>query len=206
MNLTDQFRHSLIKYLPDFQLTLTDDQIKQCVSHYEMLLKWNRKMSLTTVTAPDEAARFHYCESMFASQFLPTDIAIADLGSGAGFPGVPLGIINADRPVILVESHGKKAIFLKECMRLLGLKNVKVETNRFQNLDLSGMIWASRAIETLDSILGDLFGSDQPSALAIFTTDAIKEKVAEIDLSTWKTSFHPIPLSKNRQLIIAKRV
>jgi len=203
---SDQFPVSLVKYLPIFGLSLTEQQIEQCSQHYEMLLKWNRKIALTTIIDPDEAARFHYCESMFAYRFLPETTDIVDLGSGAGFPGIPLAFMNPDRAVKLVESNGKKAIFLKECVRGLDLKNTTVVTNRFQNLDLTGLVWATRAIETLEGILKDLFASPQPSSLVIFTTDAVREKMADADLSAWNIMFEPIPKSKNRQLLLANRV
>jgi len=171
-----------------------------------MLLKWNRKINLTTIIEPDEAAKLHYCESMFACKFLPEITGIVDLGSGAGFPGIPLAFMNPEREVKLVESHGKKAIFLKECVRGLDLKNTSVVTNRFQNLDLTGMVWTTRAIESLESILKDLFGKPQPVSLAVFIGEGAKEKIQELNLSDWKLAFEPIPLSKNRQLLIANRI
>ena len=206
MNPSDQFRVSLVKYLPTFRLVLSDHQIQQCVQHYEILLKWNRKMALTTITEPDEAAKLHYCESMFAYRFLSETTGIVDLGSGAGFPGIPLAFMNPERAVKLIESHGKKAIFLKECVRGLDLKNASVITNKFQNLDLTGLVWTTRAIESLESILKDLFGSSQPSALAIFTTESMRENILSLNLTGWNLAFEPIPLSKDRRLLLANRI
>jgi Predicted S-adenosylmethionine-dependent methyltransferase involved in bacterial cell division len=201
----EEFREALENYLPSFGLSLSDSQIASCVQHYEMLIKWNRTISLTTLTDPDEAARFHYCESMFANRFLRDSDAIADLGSGAGFPGIPLALVNTERPVTLVELNNKKVIFLKETARAFKLKNVTVLYNKFQNLDLVGKVWITRAIENLEIILTDLFSNPQPSGLAIFLGEGMREKIEALDLPAWNLRFVPVPLSKTRQLLLANR-
>lgn len=91
--------------------------------HYEMLLRWNEKINLTTVTELHEAAVRHYCESVFLSIYL-TEGTIIDIGSGAGFPGIPVAIMRPAWPVHLVESHQRKAVFLREATRELSNVNV----------------------------------------------------------------------------------
>ena len=200
-----QFRDALIQHSPKFGLSLTDHQIEQCGRHYELLLKWNDKINLTRITEPEESAIFHYCESMFAESFLPENIGIADLGSGSGFPGIPLSIINSARPVILVETDHRKAVFLKETFRALKSKNLFLVHNRFQNVDLTGLVWVSRALEKLEANLDLVFNNPQPQSLILFIGEEMRQKVAGFQSPDWMVDFVPIPRSKKRLLAIGKR-
>src|SRR5271166_4126763 len=94
-------------------LTLSSQQIAQLYTHYEFLERWNEKISLTSVEPGPEMVIRHYCESLFLAAHLPKDTStIADLGSGAGFPGVPLAVVRSDCRVSLIESVHRKAVFL----------------------------------------------------------------------------------------------
>ena len=108
---------------------LSDQQVSQLEAHYQLLVKWNRSLNLTTVTDLEEAVERHYCESLFLAAHLPAGaLRIADIGSGAGFPGFPVAVFRPDCSVTLVESHQRKAVFLKEASR--GLPNVRVVAKR----------------------------------------------------------------------------
>src|ERR1700722_6272713 len=86
------------------------DSIRNYIS---MLLRWNSKISLTTVVDPVDILKFHFGESLFANSGVPISFGrLADVGSGAGFPGLPLGIFLPDLEVVLIESNLKKATFL----------------------------------------------------------------------------------------------
>jgi 16S rRNA (guanine(527)-N(7))-methyltransferase RsmG len=100
-------------------------QLDLLEQHYNLLVKWNARMNLTRVTAPDEAARIHYAESLMLGQALPRGpLRIADIGSGPGFPGVPIAVFRPDSNVDLVESDQRKCVFLRESTRALA--NVRV--------------------------------------------------------------------------------
>jgi 16S rRNA (guanine(527)-N(7))-methyltransferase RsmG len=114
--------------------SLSLEQLEQLESHYERLLRWNAKLNLTRIDSVEEAAKLHYCESLLLGQKLPPGpLRIADVGSGAGFPGIPLAILRPECSVTLVESHRRKAVFLSEAVR--NLRNVKVVTDRAENLE-----------------------------------------------------------------------
>jgi 16S rRNA (guanine527-N7)-methyltransferase len=99
---------------------LTGDQLILLEQHYQLLLRWNQKMNLTRITSLVDAVRYHYCESLYLAQSLPKSaLRIVDIGSGAGFPGVPVAIYRPDCEVHLVESHQRKAVFLNEATRNL---------------------------------------------------------------------------------------
>jgi len=112
---------------------LSDSRIERLRSHYELLTRWNRVLNLTSVRAMEESVERHYCESVFAACHLPAGPAsIADVGSGAGFPGIPIAIVRPDCSVVLIESHQRKAAFLKEASR--DLANVRVVARRAEDV------------------------------------------------------------------------
>jgi 16S rRNA (guanine527-N7)-methyltransferase len=104
-------------------------------AYIPLLLHWNRKISLTTVTDPLEILRFHFGESIFAaSAFINQNGRLADVGSGAGFPGLPLKLLIPSLSVFLIESNAKRAAFLAEAVRELGIEGVEVYRGRFEEL------------------------------------------------------------------------
>jgi 16S rRNA (guanine527-N7)-methyltransferase len=106
-------------------------QLEQLEAHFNLLLAWNKRLNLTRITKVGEAVQFHYCESLFLGQKLPPGpLRVADLGSGAGFPGIPIAILRSDLQVTLIESDQRKAVFLREATR--SLPNVEVLAIRFE--------------------------------------------------------------------------
>jgi 16S rRNA (guanine527-N7)-methyltransferase len=109
-------------------------QLAQLQSHYELLLRWNRVINLTSVACPEEIIQRHFCESLFLGAHLPAGkLSVVDIGSGAGFPGLPVAILRPDCNIALVESRQRKATFLKEVSR--GLLNVQVLARRIEQID-----------------------------------------------------------------------
>jgi 16S rRNA (guanine527-N7)-methyltransferase len=108
------------------------DAIRTYVS---LLLLWNQKISLTAVVDPVEILRFHFGESVFAASSIPIENGrLADVGSGPGFPGLPLRLVVADLSVTLIESNSKKAAFLAEVVRELKLDQVEIVRQRMESL------------------------------------------------------------------------
>jgi 16S rRNA (guanine527-N7)-methyltransferase len=93
----------------------------QLVQYLELILKWNARINLTAIRTPEEIVRRHFGESLFAGAHLGPCSTLLDLGSGAGFPGVPIQLLRLDLKVTLAESQNKKAAFLHEVIRTLGL-------------------------------------------------------------------------------------
>ena len=125
---------------------LTPEQVSQLYRHYELLERWNEKISLTSMKPGDELVVRHYCESLFLGAKLPLRNAeqIVDIGSGAGFPGVPIAVLWPKCTVTLVESVQRKSVFLREATR--HLSNVRVIARRAEDFE-DGFDWlVSRAV------------------------------------------------------------
>ncbi len=156
-------------------LTLSDMQVQQLWAHYSILLRWNQKMNLTSIPAGEEMVLRHYCESLFFGAYLPAETdfpSIADLGSGPGFPGVPLGILKPGWKITLLESNQRKAVFLRESTR--GLSNISVSAQRAESVGETFDWVAARGVDSravlkniprLASRIGLLLGEDDFSAI-----------------------------------------
>ena len=105
-------------------------------TYLDLLLKWNARTNLTAIRDPEEIVGRHFGESLFAGQHLGTPLpeTLLDLGSGAGFPGLPIALLHPEIPVTLAESQNKKATFLREVVRTLNLPNVEVWAARVESL------------------------------------------------------------------------
>lgn len=120
----------LAPYLPN---QASSTLYAQLSTYLDLLLKWNARTNLTAIRDPHEIVRRHFGESLFAAQYLaPGSTTLLDFGSGAGFPGLPIQLYHPHLAVTLAESQNKKATFLREVIRTLGLKTevwaARVET------------------------------------------------------------------------------
>ena len=127
--------------------SLTGDQLDLLEAHFNLLQSWNRRLNLTRIESVEEAVRLHYCESLFVGTRLPSEpLKIVDVGSGAGFPGIPIAVLRPECAVTLVESHRRKGVFLREVTR--NLKNVRIVTDRAENLTPEYDWLVSRAVRS----------------------------------------------------------
>jgi len=119
----------------EFQISLTEQQVVYIQQYIRILLTWNVKISLTAIRDPLEILYRHFCESMYAAVAVPVENGrLADVGSGAGFPGIPLKILRPELQLFLIEANLKKATFLAEVLRELGLADARVLVNRYEAL------------------------------------------------------------------------
>lgn len=121
--------------LGEFQVFADSHQVVLIQQYIKTLLRWNEKLNLTAIRDPLEILYRHFCESMFAAGAIPVDKGrMADVGSGPGFPGIPLKIIRPELELCLVESNIKKGTFLAEVVRELKLTNCRVLISRYEEL------------------------------------------------------------------------
>ena len=135
---------------------LNEKQISNFVRYRDLLLKWNEKFNLTAITNPDEIEEKHFIDSLFLDKYVDLENkTLLDVGSGAGFPGIPLAIAHPNLKVTLLESNGKKISFLKEIVNELNLDNVEIvqarseEFNKREAFD----IVTARAVKELNILL-----------------------------------------------------
>jgi 16S rRNA (guanine527-N7)-methyltransferase len=128
----------IVSTLSPFRVQLSADQIAKIREYIRLLCKWNQSVSLTSVVDPAEILARHFGESMFVCCLIPVkNCRLADLGSGAGFPGLALKIVCPGLRLILIESNKKKCAFLSEIVRSLELENVEVMPIRFEEIRVS---------------------------------------------------------------------
>jgi 16S rRNA (guanine527-N7)-methyltransferase len=121
--------------LRQFKAEVDDQQVAQIQQYMQLLLAWNDKVNLTAIHDPLEILYRHFCESMFGA--VAADInncRLADVGSGGGFPGLPMKILRPNLQVFLVESDVKKATFMAEVIRMIGLRGATVLVSRYQEV------------------------------------------------------------------------
>ncbi|WP_263373494.1 16S rRNA (guanine(527)-N(7))-methyltransferase RsmG [Granulicella aggregans] len=124
---------------------------EQLATYLDLLLKWNTRTNLTAIREPEEIVRRHFGESLFAAQHLGECVTLLDFGSGAGFPGLPIQLLWPESQVTLAESQNKKATFLREIVRTLGLKT-EVWANRVEAMPgpRSFDVVALRAVDNME--------------------------------------------------------
>jgi 16S rRNA (guanine527-N7)-methyltransferase len=153
---------------------LSAEQVRVLEWHYQLLVRWNKTLNLTTITSVEEAVERHYCESIFLGSHLPDGpLRIVDAGSGAGFPGFPVAVIRPDCTVTLVESHQRKSVFLREASRKL--KNVRVEGKRAEDIKDEFDHVISRAVS-----YSDLVGALKNLAVSADLLTGIEEPLPEL--------------------------
>lgn len=118
-------RNYLKQCLNTMGIEITDKQLDNFMKYNELLLNWNTKINLTAITEPEEVIKKHFCDSLSCLSFIKNGATVCDVGTGAGFPGLPIAIMRDDAEVLLVDSLNKRIKFLNTVIEELNLKNVK---------------------------------------------------------------------------------
>jgi 16S rRNA (guanine527-N7)-methyltransferase len=132
------------RLLAPYGVVASDQLCAGIQTYIALLLEWNKKISLTTVTDAAQIVRFHFGESLFAASAVPIrNGRLADVGSGAGFPAIPLSMDNEAIIAIPIESNSKKSTFQSEIVRRLGLKHVLPYRGRMEEFEVpaAGLDW-----------------------------------------------------------------
>ncbi len=180
------------------------------LAYLALLVRWNATYNLTAIRDPREMVTKHLLDSLAMAPFVP-DAPLADLGTGPGLPGIPLAIARPGCTVTLVESNGKKARFLREAVRMLGLPNARVAECRAENLDEPGAysVITARALATLDRIIevgGHLLSAD--GRLLAMKAETVAEEAAQLPAGWRLDAVHPLAvpgLAATRQLAVVAR-
>lgn len=130
----EQFKNLLMKELNALSIEISDVQAKQFYTYMNLLIEWNKKINLTAITEENEIVTKHFVDSLIISKYLQESKNVMDIGTGAGFPGVPLKIINNDINMELLDSLNKRIIFLNEVIIQLELRNINAIHSRAEDL------------------------------------------------------------------------
>jgi 16S rRNA (guanine527-N7)-methyltransferase len=197
------------KALGEFQIEVNADQVDQIQEYIRLLLVWNERVNLTAIRDPLEILYRHFCESMFAAKVVVLGkCRLADIGTGAGFPGLALKILLPDSQIVLVESNIKKATFLAEVVRALGITGANVMVSRYEEL--------GEEIAPIDYLLARALGefevflkwaaSQRVDArrVVLWLGAADVEEVQKNPLWTWELAVM-VPQSLRRALLVGSR-
>lgn len=205
-------RLTVRKLLIPFDVTLSDDNVDKLLEYLALLLRWNRKINLTSIPTPEECVTRHFGESFFLSRVVPLQGRLLDIGSGAGFPGLALKLLVPDLEVVLLEPVAKKRAFLKEVARSCGMGSVRVSGSRIQEFSHEGPahsfdLITVRAVGRLESVVPAAIGLLKPNCYLCLWVG--RQQVAEIcganpDLR-WQEPVS-IPLSSERQILAGQWV
>jgi len=147
---------------------LSPELLQQTSIYIQLLLKWNAKINLTAVRDPRDIVTRHFGESFFAAQQLlkvqpvhsglavhppSQQVSVIDLGSGAGFPGLPLAMFAPEAQVTLIESNARKVAFLNEVISALAVKNARVVRQRAEEYPANAELVTMRAVEMFERVL-----------------------------------------------------
>lgn len=199
-------------FLPGEPAALTDPQVQQISAYIDLLVRWNARMNLSAVRDADGIVTRHFGESLFAARHLfpgnpdrPYQSRLIDVGSGAGFPGLPIKIWSHEVRITLIESNQKKAAFLREVIRRLGLKDATVFSGRAESFPGQAEVVTLRAVERFEAALGVAARLVLPGGrIALLIGRAQVERAHELARDVQWQPATPIPQSLSRVLMIGQ--
>lgn len=207
----DDIAHVLASRAAHAGLQIPEPLASRLIVYFQILSHWNRKINLTSLSDPDEAVDRLLLEPVSAAAHLPVGGELIDLGSGGGSPAIPLALASGSRRLVMVESRTRKAAFLREAMRELGLTG-SVETVRFGELASAAphrgrfdllSVRAVRLDEAAFSTMADLL---RPGGLAaLFRTVDLEDPPRGLPATLhWRWSRQLIPASHSALMVLER--
>jgi 16S rRNA (guanine527-N7)-methyltransferase len=166
--------------------------------YLDLLLKWNARTNLTAIRDPEEIVRRHFGESLFSAQHIGSCDTLLDLGSGAGFPGLPIALLHPEIRITLAESQNKKSTFLREAARTLSLQNVEIWPARAESMP------PSRQFHTVTMRAVDNMAAAIAAATARATHQLLLLTSAPPALPSEFTPQSPIPIPNSQSTILLR--
>jgi len=200
----NEFRDALGTHGARYEIKLAESEIARLCKYYQLVLEWNPRAHLVAPCSPSEFATRHVLESLLVLAHLPQKARVADVGSGAGLPIIPVLIARPDVRAILIESSKKKSVFLREALRLTETSDqASVVGERFENVPAPKVDWVTcRALDRFAMLFPKLIRlSPQPSRLLLFGGQQLRKQIERAGLEY--ESIH-IPVSKQRFLFVIK--
>ena len=210
----------LKEYAAQFNIQLTDDQLILFEKYYNFLIKYNQKVNLTAITQKDDVIIKHFLDSIILLNFfrLKTNSKLIDIGTGAGFPGVPLKIVRPDLDIVLLDARNKKIEFLNQLLDLLNLSGRAVHASAQELVKKQGFLHnfdvvVSRAALSITNFVKFSAGFLKPSGMMVaYKGFDIEEelKAAELTLKKAKLLVYALhkfelPNQNKRSLLLLKK-
>lgn len=161
-NMNDLFTKNFEKDLEEFDIKLNEKQLKQFIQYYELLVEWNSFINLTTIIQFEDVLKKHFLDSLSIIKALPnlhnSSNSLIDIGTGAGFPGIPIKIVFPNLKITLLDSINKRVKFLNDVICNLELENISVihgraeDCGRLEQLRESFDLCVSRAVANLSTL------------------------------------------------------
>ena len=129
----NEFKEKMIINVDKLGINLSEIQLKQFYSYMNLLIEWNKKINLTAITEPDEIILKHFVDSLTISKYISDGTNVVDVGTGAGFPGIPLKIVRQDVDITLLDSLQKRINFLDEVINELNLEKITTVHSRVED-------------------------------------------------------------------------
>ncbi len=129
-----EFEKQIREYAEELGMSLTNMQVDKFFTYMELLLEWNEKINLTAITKPEDIILKHFIDSMTVAKYIKPESRIVDIGTGAGFPGIPLKIIREDLDITLLDSLNKRINFLREVIDKLQLTKINAIHSRVEDM------------------------------------------------------------------------
>ena len=155
----ERFEKSLREKVEKLGIELNDYQVKQFYNYMKLLIEWNKKINLTAIIDPEDIILKHFIDSLTIAKYINEKDKIADIGTGAGFPGIPIKILNPENEMLLVDSLNKRIKFLEMVIQEDKLKNIKVLHGRAEEIGRNKAyrgnfdVVTSRAVAKLNILL-----------------------------------------------------
>lgn len=129
------FKEILLEQAKLSDIELSNSQVEKLTRYYELLIEWNEKMNLTALTEPQDVALKHFCDSILLLKYaeIPENSSLIDVGTGAGFPSLPIKIVRPDIKLCLLDSLNKRLTFLTEVVKELELSDVEIVHSRAED-------------------------------------------------------------------------
>lgn len=205
-----EIKELLRKGLREFGLAPSEEQINSFITYLSELKKWNKAYNLTGLKNDEDIIIKHFLDSLLYLRVMPDgEIKVADVGSGAGFPGIPIKIIRPEIGMYLIESSGKKSAFLRHIIRELELKKIEVIEKRIeeikvnQELSLPVNIVVTRALFTVkDFIKKSSHIVKQGGILILNKGPKVKEELKIISDIKYKIITVNLPLTDIKRYIV----
>jgi len=192
--------------LSDYGVSPSGALCQSIRKYVDLLIRWNQKIALTTVVDPAEILRFHFGESMFGVNAVPIRYGrLADVGTGAGFPAIPISMLVPELRCVLIESNHKKATFVSEIVRTLNLEGIQVFRGRMEDYSVSPEKFdftVSRALGIHEEFLTWSALHLNPDGQVVFWIgDDDSTRISSNPAWNWRTPVR-IPHSQRRALLI----